>query len=405
MKRIFFVLAIAVAVACAAGPAHAVLEACKTTVGDSWFRLKCDQVCESVATCVADGKKVCNGTCSGGPNNGNACDSDAQCPDVSNVCVGGPNDGNACTHSNQCPDEIVKICGGGPSNPNYGLTCEDDDDCEFRHFTCRNGPFDDQPCEDSGDCDGYTCREDPDSTPNCETIVVEDGRCGVNAECAPRTTGDPVLCAVDVDHVKGSGGNDRIFVGDGDVKVEGRGGDDQILKGSNNPIRYMNGAALNPLNTGRLLADGGSGNDTIGNASTADGDILFGDTGNDVLVGCGGRNVLHGGEGNDTLNGWAFCNIDDSPLGNLLCGGPGDDTLNGWGTGHQCMDAGEDQTTRPSGVYDCSYIQFATGNPPADASDLPTQANCASPDAATGAAPVAPCGCDAKFSDVLFPLE
>ena len=405
MKRLFVPAMVVAAMVMAPGQSSATLEACKTTVGDSWFRLKCDQVCENVATCVADGKKVCNGTCAGGPNDGLPCDSDTECPDVSNVCVGGPNDGLSCTHSNQCPDETEKRCGGGPSNPHYEQLCMTDADCEFRHFTCRNGPYADQICVTAADCDGYTCREDPDSTPPCRTIVLEDGRCGVNAECAPRTSGDPVLCAVDVENVKGSSGNDRIFVGDGDVKVEGRAGDDQITKGSNSPIRYMNGPALNPLNVGRLLADGGAGNDTIGNASSSDGDVLFGGTGDDVLVGCGGRNVLAGGEGDDALWGWAFCNIDDSPIGSIYCGGPGDDTIYGWGTGHQCMDAGEDQTTRPSGVYDCSYVHVASGAPPADVSDLPTQANCASPDAATAASPVAPCGCDVKFADVLFPLE
>lgn len=405
MKRIYFFAIAAGMLAIAPGQASAVLEACKTTVRDSWVRLKCDQVCESVATCVADGERVCNGTCDGGPRNGLTCDGDTDCPDVANVCVGGENDGMSCSNNNQCPDETHKECGGGPSNPNYGLICETDDDCEYRHFTCRLDPPDDIECVDSNDCGGASCREDPDSTPPCITVVDSDGRCGVNAKCTPRSTGDPVLCAVDVDHVKGSSGNDLIFVGDGDVKVEGRGGNDQILKGSNNPIRYMNGSPLNPLNTGRLLADGGSGNDTIANASADDGDILFGGVGNDTLVGCGGRNVLIGEDGNDTLNGWAFCDITDGPLGSIYCGGAGDDTLNGWGTGHQCIDAGEDQTPRTPPVYDCSYIHVVTGGLSPDAADAVTGANCASPDTATAAGGPESCNCDVKFSDVVFPLQ
>ena len=405
MKRIFLCMITAAAVAGAAGRAGAVLEPCKTTVGDSWFRQKCDQVCENVATCVADGHRVCNGTCSAGPNVGLTCDSDAQCPDVANVCVGGLNDGLPCTSNNQCPDEIEKKCGGGPSNPKYMMACTVDADCEYRHFTCRGGPNVDQECVDESDCPDSRCREDPDSTPPCETIVLEDGRCGVNAECTPRASGVPILCAIGVEHVKGSSGDDKIVVGDGDVKVEGRAGNDEILKGSSHPIRYMNGPVLNALNSGRLLADGGPGNDTIGNGSPTDGDILFGGEGDDTLVGCGGRNVLKGEDGDDDLFGWAFCDIADSPLGNVMCGGDGDDNLNGWGTGHQCLDAGPDQTTRPSGQYDCSYILFATGNPPADAADVVTVNNCKSPDAGATGADIESCGCDERLVDVIFPLE
>lgn len=398
MKRLLVLTFAAAAVAGVAVPAAAVLEPCKTTAGDAWARVECDQVCENVSTCVADGKRVCNGTCIGGPNDGNQCDSDADCPDVSNVCIGGPNDGMSCTKNSQCPDEVEKRCGGGPSNPNFEELCEEDVDCQFEHFTCAGGANEDQPCVNDAECPNSRCRRDPDSDPGCQTIVLEDARCGVNAKCGERQTGDPVLCAIGVDLVKGSGQNDVIYVGDGDVRVMGRGGNDRILKGSNSPIRYLNGPALNPANTGRLVADGGNGNDTIGNASPSDGDILFGGPGNDTLVGCGGRNVLVGEGGDDTLMGWAFCNIDDGPLGSIYCGGDGIDSLFGYGTGHQCMDGGRDQ----AGSSDCQYLHVVSGGASPDAADIGTAVNCASPDA--GLAPE-PCGCDLTFDDVALPLQ
>jgi hypothetical protein len=403
MRRLAFCISVTVSAAIAPVPSFAILEPCKTTVHDGYYRVKCDQVCENVATCVADGDRVCNGTCIGGPNNGLACDSDTQCPDVSNVCVGGVNDGLPCTNGNQCPDLVEYRCGCDPgSNPLCGQLCEEDVECQYEHFTCGGGPNEDQLCVSDADCAGHNCRRDPDSDPGCDRIVLEDGRCGVNAECGPRASGDPILCSIGVAHVKGSGGNDIVFVGDGDVKVEGRGGNDQILKGANNIIRYNNGPALNPANTGRLLADGGNGDDTIGNASASDGDVLFGGSGDDFLIGCGGRNVLHGEDGDDQLWGWAFCPIADGPLGSIYCGGDGDDTINGWGTGHQCMDAGPDQTVRTTGS-DCSYLHVVNGGVAPDAADVATAANCTTPSPAGLAAE--PCSCDFKFSDVVFPIE
>jgi hypothetical protein len=422
MKRVLMLAPAVLGCTLAAGTALAVLEPCKTTVYDSYFRLKCDQVCENLATCVATGDRVCNGTCAGGPNNGLPCDGNAGCPSIVNVCVGGTNDGNPCTLQSHCPDEIEFHCGGVippvpagdcGSNPNCSALCAppasgQPNPCEFEHSTCTNNR--DQVCTIGAECASGKCEPDPDSDIKREAVVIEKGRCGQDAQCAPRATGDPVLCVVtntpalvNKTVVRGSAKNDLIALGDGDYKVEGRAGNDSIVKGGVPgflPIRYNNGPPLDGAGVGRLVADGGSGNDSIANGSASPGDILFGGEGNDTLIGCGGRNVLRGGPGNDTLVGWYFCGISDTNLGSIYCGEDGDDTIVGNGSGHQCMDAGPGQTTRPPGQYDCNYIPY--GSPPGP-EDVGTQLNCKSPNPAD--LPKEACGCDDKLSAVTFPVQ
>jgi uncharacterized delta-60 repeat protein len=74
--------------------------------------------------------------------------------------------------------------------------------------------------------------------------------------------------------------------------------------------------------SGRIIVYGIGGNDTIDVASNVTSSaILFGDDGNDTLLGGGGGNILMGGAGNDSLRGGA--------QRDLLIGGTGADTLQG----------------------------------------------------------------------------
>jgi Ca2+-binding RTX toxin-like protein len=69
----------------------------------------------------------------------------------------------------------------------------------------------------------------------------------------------------------------------------------------------------------RLIAYGGTGNDTIRGASA--GDVIHGGSGADTVYGNGGNDRIYGDSGNDTL--WGGAGND------TLIGGPGQDKLRG----------------------------------------------------------------------------
>lgn len=183
---------------------------------------------------------------------------------------------------------------------------------------------------------------------NCKN----DGLCVIcgtsGGETINGTPGDDVLC--------GKGGADTIDGGDG--------GDD--------------------------IVDGGAGDDEI---DTGDGDdVIFGGGGDDVIVSEGGRDYLSGGAGDDVV---ATLAGNDDVLGALLCGGKGDDLMFGVGYGHQCIDAGPDQTGNPTGLgFDCAYGEPASP----DDHDVGTVRNChtvcTTGDCDTPLSGAPPCGCD-----------
>jgi Ca2+-binding RTX toxin-like protein len=76
----------------------------------------------------------------------------------------------------------------------------------------------------------------------------------------------------------------------------------------------------------KLIAYGGSGNDTIRGASA--GDLVYGGSGADTVYGNGGNDKIYGGSGNDNLFGGSG---DDRLIGGTgkdkLRGGPGADRI------------------------------------------------------------------------------
>jgi Ca2+-binding RTX toxin-like protein len=85
--------------------------------------------------------------------------------------------------------------------------------------------------------------------------------------------------------------------------------------------------------TGHIIAQGvGSGNDTIIVAATIKNPaVLYGNAGNDTLIGGGGNNILVSGTGNDSLYG--------GPGEDILIGGNGKDVLTA-GTGNDLLVGG-----------------------------------------------------------------
>jgi Ca2+-binding RTX toxin-like protein len=106
--------------------------------------------------------------------------------------------------------------------------------------------------------------------------------------------------------VRISGGSGlRIFLGDGDDVAYGSIGADEIYTGA-----------------GTNFVDGGDGDDRIvAGGSALDVNVLYGGSGDDLLIGGRGRSYLEGGSGADTLHGIAGSNV--------LSGGRGDDRIIG----------------------------------------------------------------------------
>ena len=140
--------------------------------------------------------------------------------------------------------------------------------------------------------------------------------------------------------VNGGAGNDYIFTTGSANRLYGEEGNDTILGGSANDT--LDGGV------GNDSLRGGSGNDHLygGNGN----DTLYGDNGNDYISASAGNNKLYGGNGNDTLSTGGYgSNYLDGGLGNdhlsvnagnnRLLGGTGNDTLGG-GSGNDTLDGG-----------------------------------------------------------------
>ncbi len=158
------------------------------------------------------------------------------------------------------------------------------------------------------------------------------------------------LPGIEVAGVNALAGHDRLtidFQQKAAMKVSANGGDgnDHLDASTSQAAVQLYGDDGNDTLIGGMSDDilvGGGGNDTLTGGAEYDRlyggeghDRLYGGTGNDVLKGEAGDDVAEGGEGNDYVAGYAG---DD-----LLSGGDGNDTLTG-GEGHDRVngDRGDD---------------------------------------------------------------
>ena len=149
-----------------------------------------------------------------------------------------------------------------------------------------------------------------------------------------------------------NGENLGTFAPTGKVVVYGLAGDNTIqllaLSTDNVPLAFALPAILL----------GGNGNDTLDATGSAAPTVLYGASGNDVLMGGAGRNFLIGGLGADTL-----------------IGGYGDSILIGGETGHGWNVSALDQVLAEWGRIDLDYasrIDHLTGTTPGGANGLVT---------------------------------
>lgn len=144
-------------------------------------------------------------------------------------------------------------------------------------------------------------------------------------------------------NIRAGDGNDSLFAYSGGNVIHGDAGDDRIeLQNSGSEITdYIYGDAGNDIIIGANVAayiDGGADNDNITGSSKNDqlfggdgDDSLYGGAGDDSLNGGIGTNRLFGGEGNDLLDGATSSLVAQSSSNSAayLYGEQGNDTLNG----------------------------------------------------------------------------
>lgn len=179
------------------------------------------------------------------------------------------------------------------------------------------------------------------------------------------------------DTLKGGDGNDRLITGDGNDVVYGGNGNDEIngyLSGTNKhsyKFWYATGKLTLYGEFGNDVVIGGSSDDLIYGGEGDDelyglegDDKIYGDAGNDYVSaddgndfvdGGSGNNEIHGGLGNDTLLG--------GDGNNLIYGGDGNDLLDG-GPGVNELYGGEGNDTyyirsKTSYIYDSSGTDTA----------------------------------------------
>jgi len=126
-----------------------------------------------------------------------------------------------------------------------------------------------------------------------------------------------------VDTLTGGSGKDQLQGGSSNDKLVGNNGNDTFFGGTGNDT--ITGG------NGNDELDGESGNDTL--RGGPGNDKVYGDSGNDTLYGDSGNDTVLGETGNDKIYGWT-----------------GDDTLDGW-TGNDTIvaDAGADEVFAGAG--------------------------------------------------------
>jgi len=125
----------------------------------------------------------------------------------------------------------------------------------------------------------------------------------------------------------GGGGDDEIFGGDGADSLRGGLGADQIDGGEGFDLAWYDDStqavtvdlALTGAQGGLGTATGDTLTDIEGIGGSAQGDFLYGDSGDNVIVGLGGADSIEGRDGNDTIYGGGD--------GDTLDGGAGNDTV------------------------------------------------------------------------------
>lgn len=195
--------------------------------------------------------------------------------------------------------------------------------------------------------------------------------------------GDDLVCGQQGnDTTYGGDGNDQVWGGTGHDLTYGNAGDDQLFGNAGDDTTYGgDGNDVIEGNDGADWLDGGAGNDTMyggsraagrsdtdtnGPGGTAQGDDLYGDSGQDILIGdngsatspypydldgsnpnAGAGDRIHGGDGNDRAYGGLGNDVISGDNGDdVIEGNNGSDTVHG-GDGADRIIGGSSQESTP----------------------------------------------------------
>jgi Ca2+-binding RTX toxin-like protein len=191
-------------------------------------------------------------------------------------------------------------------------------------------------------------------------LVAFGARANADIECTSDskevkgTNGDDVIdCDETGPHtVKGRAGDDEIFTGSDDDRIDGGPGDDDITDaGGNNKINAGEGddtVTFNSTGADKNDVQGGKGNDIITDlcsGAECGKDRLRGGEGDDIIDGGDNDDLITGDDGDDTLSGHAGDDCIDGGDGEDYCdGGDGDDC---------CRDCETEISCDPPGVGVC----------------------------------------------------
>jgi Ca2+-binding RTX toxin-like protein/subtilisin-like proprotein convertase family protein len=165
---------------------------------------------------------------------------------------------------------------------------------------------------------------------------------------------DEAIGGTGSDTLIGSDGNDWLIGGDGSDLVQGGAGNDVLVIDAQDQQAHIDGGA--GIDTVIVAAD-----EAVSlNLATANVEVVYGGTGNDIFVGGGadnyfidggaGDDFIVGGSADDVLSGGDGDDIIDGGAGNdLLRGGRGDDLLSG-GDGDDVLDGGAGSDTVQGGA-------------------------------------------------------
>src|ERR1051325_7970483 len=163
------------------------------------------------------------------------------------------------------------------------------------------------------------------------------------------------------DKLDGQSGNDHIYGGAGDDNIAAGVGDDWVYGGAGNDTIHL---GKNPVPAGLSDDDhcwGGPGNDRI--SASSGNAVMYGEDGIDILRGGGGSDWIYGGDGNDTIYGYGGNdNLFGDDGADELVGGDGRDRIFG-DDGNDTIDGGADGDWLKGGAG----ADTVTGGPGADA--------------------------------------